>query len=187
MPAGINVHRLVTGTIGKALKERFPDFHIMGEPGWISLRLPDGSINNETITVFRENPFRGEQQPHAAVLAALCERHPDGNGSHVADLIHRIAASDGTPETDVAKRWFERFLDVAIAPFMIAQGDYGLLLALISRISFLASRTVGRMRSISVIARVQVTSARSCRFCANICLKQVLLPTMSSAVTKLLN
>ena len=89
---GINVHRLVTGTIGKALKERFPDFHIMGEPGWISLRLPDGSINNETITVFRENPFRGEQQPHAAVLAALCERHPDGNGSHVADLIHRIAA-----------------------------------------------------------------------------------------------
>lgn len=124
---GINVHRLITGTIGEALKKRFPDFHIMGEPGWISLRLPDGSIDNETITVFRENPFRGEQQPHAAVLAALCERHPDGNGSHVADLIRRIAASEGAPETDVAKRWFERFLDVAIAPFMIAQGDYGLL------------------------------------------------------------
>lgn len=124
---GINVHRLVTGTIGKALKKRFPDFHIMGEPGWVSLRLPDGSIDSETIAVFRENPFRGEQQPHAAVLAALCERHPDGNGSHVADLIRRIAASEGAAETDVAKRWFERFLDVAIAPFMIAQGDYGLL------------------------------------------------------------
>lgn len=124
---GINVHRLITGTIGEALKRRFPDFHIMGEPGWISLRLPDGSIDNETIAVFRENPFRGEQQPHAAVLAALCERHPDGNGSHVADLISRIAASEGASESDVAKRWFERFLDVAIAPFMIAQGDYGLL------------------------------------------------------------
>lgn len=124
---GINVHRLITGTIGEALKRRFPDFHIMGEPGWISLRLPDGSIDNETIAVFRENPFRGEQQPHAAVLAALCERHPDGNGSHVADLISRIAASEGASETDVAKRWLERFLDVAIAPFMIAQGDYGLL------------------------------------------------------------
>lgn len=124
---GINVHRLITGTIGEALKRRFPDFHIMGEPGWISLRLPDGSIDNETIAVFRENPFRGEQQPHAAVLAALCERHPDGNGGHVADLISRIAASEGASETDVAKRWLERFLDVAIAPFMIAQGDYGLL------------------------------------------------------------
>ncbi len=124
---GINVHRLITGTIGEALKKRFPDFHIMGEPGWISLLLPDGSIDNETIAVFRENPFRGEQQPHAAVLAALCERHPDGNGSNVADLISRIAASEGASESDVAKRWFERFLDIAIAPFMIAQGDYGLL------------------------------------------------------------
>ncbi|WP_411508302.1 IucA/IucC family protein [Brucella anthropi] len=124
---GMNVHRLITGTIGKALKNRFPDFHIMGEPGWISLRLPDGSIDSETIAVFRENPFRGAQQPHAAVLAALCERHPDGSGSHVADLIRRIAASEGAPESDVAKRWFERFLEIVIAPFMIAQGDYGLI------------------------------------------------------------
>ena len=124
---GMNVQRLLTGAVGKALRKRFPRFHIMGEPGWIALRLPDGAIDTETIAVFRENPFQSNNEPQAAVLAALCERHPNGEGSHVGDLIHRIAQREGAQTSAVAKRWFAQFLDVAITPFMIAQGDYGLL------------------------------------------------------------
>ncbi|UUP16578.1 IucA/IucC family protein [Nitratireductor thuwali] len=124
---GLSVYRLLAGPVGQALEARCPGFHVMGEPAWLALRAPDGSIIKETMVSFRENPFRGAHQPKAAVLAALCERHQDDRYSHLADLVRRIAKAEGEAPERVAERWLGRFLQVAIAPFLIAQGDFGLL------------------------------------------------------------
>ncbi|WP_087587085.1 IucA/IucC family protein [Nitratireductor soli] len=124
---GLAVHHLMTGPIGAALTARCPGFQVLGEPLWLALRGPDGAVIRETMVAFRENPFTGENQPPAAVLAALCERHMDERGSHLADLVHRIAKSSAETPARVAERWFERFLETAVAPFLIAQGSFGLL------------------------------------------------------------
>ncbi|WP_274425626.1 IucA/IucC family protein [Chelativorans sp. YIM 93263] len=124
---GLSVYRLLTGPTGDALKECCPGFHVMGEPAWLALRAPDGSTIKETMVSFRENPFKGADQPSAAVLAALCERHPDERDSHLADLIRRIAKAESEAPGRIAERWLDLFLEVAIRPFLIAQGEFGLL------------------------------------------------------------
>ncbi|MCR4264866.1 IucA/IucC family siderophore biosynthesis protein [Nitratireductor sp. ZSWI3] len=124
---GLAIHRLLSGPLGKALKARCPDFEVLGEPVWLALRAPGAGIVQETAVVFRENPFEGTDQPPAAVLAALCERHPDERGSHLADLVRRIAKRSGETEQKVAEDWFGRFLKIAVEPFLIAQGSFGLL------------------------------------------------------------
>ena len=124
---GLAIHRLMTGPVGQALKARCPRFHVMGEPAWLALRERDGPLIRETMVTLRENPFMGEHQQPAAVLAALCERHPDERGSHLADLINRIAKAEGERPTEVAERWFQRFLGIAVEPFLVAQGAFGLL------------------------------------------------------------
>jgi N2-citryl-N6-acetyl-N6-hydroxylysine synthase len=124
---GKEVDLILASPVGAALRARFPHFTIMGEPAHLSLRGPDGEILPETTVVFRDNPFRGEEQPPAAVLATLCERDADGRGSPLAALVRRIARSEGRAVEGVAQDWFGRFLDLAAAPCLYAQAQYGLL------------------------------------------------------------
>ncbi|AWN40305.1 IucA/IucC family protein [Methylobacterium durans] len=123
---GLMVDALLAGRVGAELAARFPAFQILGEPAYLALRGPDGAILPQTIVALRENPFRGDGQRPAAVLAALCEIHPDGQGSALADTILRIAGGADSAGT-VALRWFERFLDVAVRPILEIQCDLGLL------------------------------------------------------------
>jgi len=124
---GREVYRLLEGPLGQSLTQRYPAFHVMGEPAHLSLRDSDGRVVPETTVVFRENPFMGEDQPSAAVLAALCETGTDGRESLLSRLVRRIARGEYDSAGRVAERWFARFLEVAVEPLLVAQADYGLL------------------------------------------------------------
>ncbi len=124
---GLSVHRLVKGKLGKALRERCPTMTVLGEPAWFGLRDEDGRLMTDTIVSFRENPFRGREAPRAAVLGALCERHPGSPESHLSDLVRRITREENKPVEHVAHLWFERFLATAIEPFLVAFCEFGLL------------------------------------------------------------
>ncbi|WJI60947.1 IucA/IucC family protein [Mesorhizobium sp. C416B] len=124
---GLSVHRLVKGKLGYALQRRCPTMTVLGEPAWFGLRDEDGRLMTDTIVSFRENPFRGTGNPPAAVLGALCERHPGRTESHLSDLVHRIARDEKRPVEETARLWFERFLHAAIEPFIVAFSEFGLL------------------------------------------------------------
>jgi N2-citryl-N6-acetyl-N6-hydroxylysine synthase len=124
---GKEVDRILASGIGAEFRARFLDFRIMGEPAHLSLRDPDGAILPETCVVFRDNPFQGDAQPDAAVLATLCEIDPDGFSSPLARIVAGRAAADGTSVGEAASRWFGLFLDHAVAPCLVAAADYGLL------------------------------------------------------------
>jgi N2-citryl-N6-acetyl-N6-hydroxylysine synthase len=124
---GREVDRILASPIGEAFQARCPRFRIMGEPAHLSLRDCAGAILPETTVVFRDNPFRGADQPAACVLATLCEIAPDGRSSPMARLVAACAAREGLAFGEAASRWFDLFLDVAVAPCLIAQGEFGLL------------------------------------------------------------
>lgn len=124
---GLSVHRLVKGSLGDALQSRCPTMTVLGEPAWFGLRDEGGRLMTDTIVSFRENPFRGAGCPRAAVLGALCERHPGRSESHLSDLIRRIARDEKRSVKETARLWFERFLETAIEPFIIAFSEFGLL------------------------------------------------------------
>lgn len=124
---GLSVHRLVKGKLGDALKTRCPTMTVLGEPGWFGLRDEGGRLMTDTIVSFRENPFRGTGSPRAAVLGALCERHPGCSESHLSDLVRRIARDEKRPVEETARQWFQRFLETAIEPFIVAFSEFGLL------------------------------------------------------------
>lgn len=124
---GLSVHRLVKGALGDALRQRCPAMNVLGEPAWLGLRDAEGRLMTDTIVSFRENPFKGADAPRAAVLGALCERHPGTTESHLSDLVRRIAGEEKCEAAEAATRWFGRFLKIAVEPFVIAFGAFGLL------------------------------------------------------------
>lgn len=125
---GLSVHSLVKGTLGEKLRHLCPTLTVLGEPAWMALRDgPDGAVLTSTIVSLRENPFRRDESPKAAVLGALCERHPGRAESHLSDLVRFIASQESLEPSVVAECWFERFLDTAIEPFFLAFSEFGLL------------------------------------------------------------
>lgn len=125
---GLSVHSLVKGTLGGRLRDVCPTLTVLGEPAWMALRDgPGGTVLTSTIVSFRENPFRHDNAPKAAVLGALCERHPGQAESHLSDLVRFVAKQEGLEPPVVAECWFERFLDTAIEPFFLAFSEFGLL------------------------------------------------------------
>lgn len=125
---GLSVHSLVKGTLGEKLRAVCPTLTVLGEPAWMALRDgPGGAVLTSTIVSFRENPFLRDGAPKAAVLGALCERHPGLAESHLSDLVRLVAKQEGLEPPIVAECWFERFLDTAIEPFFLAFSEFGLL------------------------------------------------------------
>jgi N2-citryl-N6-acetyl-N6-hydroxylysine synthase len=99
-----------------------PSFRLLGEPVSLALCDDDGSPLPETTIVFRENPFRGRSARHCEVLASLLQDDPRTGLSRLA--LRLLARHAGKKE---AHRWFRRYLDVAVAPLLEAQSEYGLL------------------------------------------------------------
>lgn len=123
---GLEIDKLLAGTVGQRITAQFPSFQVMGEPGYLALRGEDGAPLRSTIVVFRDNPFR-DGDSSAAVLAALCEIGPDGSASALATTVRRIAASEGREPGATALAWFERFLQSVAMPLLGVQADHGLL------------------------------------------------------------
>lgn len=134
---GKQVHQLFETPLWQEISERFPSFRILSEPVHMALKDSQGATIRESAVLFRQNPFKGDAAADTEVLATLCQDHPGqdhpGQGqpergnSRLTALIKRIAVREGRSEEAAALRWFERFLEVALAPFLQIHADYGLL------------------------------------------------------------
>ncbi|GLR12223.1 aerobactin siderophore biosynthesis protein IucA [Chitinimonas prasina] len=119
------IHGAFASRLGRQLQERCPTLGILHETAALALATPAGEPLAESFVIFRDNPFPAGTT--AYVMATFCQDGVAGAPSMVARLIQDLAHASGEPLATVAAAWFDRFLEVALKPFLIAQADYGFL------------------------------------------------------------
>lgn len=124
---GKQVTQALKTPVGQAFQEAFPHFQLITEPAFLALRDPAGEMMAETIVVLRENPFSVATPGQAELLAGLCQDHPDGKLSRLAEMTKHIADEQKITQPEAAKLWFRSFFEKAVKPLLAAQSDYGLL------------------------------------------------------------
>ena len=127
MARGLEVPRIRRTPVGQAFEQRYPQFRVLAEPGYLMLRSADSEPIIESLVLFRDNPFRDARDRSIGLLATLTQDHPWDGDARVVHLVRQHIRSSGQSEADAAEHWFRRFCEVAIEPLVIAQADYGLL------------------------------------------------------------
>ncbi|PAU81726.1 hypothetical protein CK501_00825 [Halovibrio salipaludis] len=112
---------LNSGPVREWLQGR-PRFEILGEPIAAGIRGPDGNPMTETLVVWRDNPFRDNDADNTEVLATLLQDDPRCGESRLAQRLWQAGVHGG-----LALDWFQRYLDVAVAPLLEAQSHFGIL------------------------------------------------------------
>ncbi|MDN5698487.1 MAG: hypothetical protein L0G70_11015, partial [Rubrobacter sp.] len=113
---GVEVHRIMESEIGGELRELFPEFDIIRDPAYLTVDTGEGQSGFE-ITL-RQNPYRGECQPDATPIVALCQDHISGDGSRLSRLVQRLAESEDRPVEEVSRDWFRRYLQISLRPIL---------------------------------------------------------------------
>lgn len=114
---GIKMCRVLESTVGEELRERFPAFGVIRDPAYITLDAGDGRESGFEV-VLRENPFRGDGQPDAAPVIALCQDHVCGEGSRLSRVVRELAEREERPTSEVSLDWFRRYLDISLRPIL---------------------------------------------------------------------
>jgi siderophore synthetase component len=111
------------------VEDEFPGFFVLEDPAYLGLDLP-GIEETGFEVIFRANPFRGTCR-HQAVhsIAALTEDPLDDTGhSRLFDLVRLLSKRQGLSLAHAARRWFDAYWTVAIAPVLGVFDRHGIAL-----------------------------------------------------------
>ncbi|WDZ52775.1 IucA/IucC family protein [Acinetobacter vivianii] len=117
-------HRLWHSEFGQNILKHCPSLKAVNDPAWMALQI-DGEVVNESICIFRDQPFSPQQQ--VTCIASLCQDHPSKDLNRFNALFAKIAKAH--PEMDhseIALDWFNRFLEVSLQPLMYLYHRYGM-------------------------------------------------------------
>lgn len=115
---GLQIHEVFLHPEGKKFLKEHPEFEVIHEPVYAGLLDSFGNPIQESLVMGRLNPF--QKSSHSIMLATLTQDHPEFK----ENLVQRIITSSSMS----AAEWFEKLLQVAIRPLIIAQANYGILL-----------------------------------------------------------
>lgn len=141
-PAEVRRGRLIHGafasSLGKRLLHDCPTLGILHETAAFALATPGGEPLPESFVILRDNPFAPGDTSYT--MATLNQDGCHGQPSMAARLVTDLAMRDGRPPAEVALDWFDRFLENALRPFLIAQANYGVLVSAHAQNTVLALR-----------------------------------------------
>ena len=121
---GEMTHRLWHGTLGQRILKQCPTLKAVNDPAWTAL-IVDGQIINETICIFRDQPFVQQQQ--VTCIASLCQDHPAQNLNRFDHLFTQIALEHPQLSLEqIAVNWFNKFLEISLLPLMYVYHRYGM-------------------------------------------------------------
>lgn len=123
---GLQLQDVLNTVKGREFQKLHPQFHVVTEPAFFALKDAEGRPIDASITVCRENPFRRGREKGHAVLATLAQDALYG-GENWAVQAANAAFPHGS-RAENGRRWFRRYLEVAAAPLIDAQANYGFLL-----------------------------------------------------------
>ncbi|WP_414752261.1 IucA/IucC family protein [Anabaena sp. CCY 9910] len=121
----LEVHQILASAIGQQLYQRFPDFQIIADPAYITLKI-DGVAVDGFSTILRENPFLNNPQTDATCVVALCQDSILGNGSRLARIIEELAQQENRSTEAVSLDWFNRYLQIYLEPILWLYFTYGI-------------------------------------------------------------
>ncbi|HIK06299.1 MAG TPA: IucA/IucC family siderophore biosynthesis protein [Trichormus sp. M33_DOE_039] len=121
----LEVHQILAGEIGQNLYQKFPDFQIITDPAYITLKI-DGVPVDGFSTILRENPFLNNPQTDATCVVALCQDSILGNGSRLAQIIQELAQTENRGTDAVSLDWFNRYLQIYLEPILWLYFTYGI-------------------------------------------------------------
>ena len=126
---GKQMRQLLTGPFATILADEAPGLHVLGEPVHLALRAETGERIADSAVVLRINPFRGAAARDVIPLISLCQAHPYRGRSRLAWHLDRLVACRGLALDAAGVLWLDRFLEVALAPFLRLEAAHGLLLS----------------------------------------------------------
>ncbi|PZQ66356.1 MAG: siderophore biosynthesis protein, partial [Escherichia coli] len=117
-------HRLWHSVLGKQILKNCPTLKAVNDPAWIALRLDD-EIINESICIFREQPFNRNDQ--ITCIASLCKDHPTKPLNRFNALFDKISQQHPSfTHQQIAMNWFHDFLEISLKPLMYLYHEYGM-------------------------------------------------------------
>lgn len=126
---GVMTHQLWHSKLGVNILAQCPTLKAVNDPAWIALKIDDQVIN-ETICIFREQPFNKNQQ--VACIASLCQDHPSESLNRFNAIFEQIArkknifTKDQSVLKDIALAWFKQFIEISLKPLMYLYHQYGM-------------------------------------------------------------
>ena len=110
----VEAARLAQTPVGQAARRIAPRFAILHDPAYLQIPGEDGFS-----VLFRENRWPGEADVTA--LTVLCQDHPFGGRSRLANIIEALG---GTPE--IAREWFARYCEAVVVSLVRLYLELGL-------------------------------------------------------------
>jgi spermidine-citrate ligase len=90
----------------------------------------DGQVLDGFSVLLRQNPWPGRSTgnvpENVSAVTTLCQDHPFWGRSRLGNIVHRLAATDGTSPAETGRAWFARFCDVAVVSLVRLYADLGL-------------------------------------------------------------
>lgn len=121
---GMLATKIWYGDIGKRIKHSHPRFNVINDPAWIGLKVDDRIIN-ETICIFRYNPFN--KTDNITNLAVLCQDHPFNKSNKFNYLFDEIAKQKNESYEVIAINWFDEFLKISLDSMLEIYHKYGMV------------------------------------------------------------
>ncbi|RYD23133.1 MAG: short-chain oxidoreductase [Verrucomicrobiaceae bacterium] len=111
------------------VEDEFPGFFLLEDPAYLGLDLP-GMEETGFEAIFRTNPFRNRARHHAVHSIAALTEDPlhEADHSRLCDLVRRLAEQRGLVLAEAARRWFDAYWEVAIAPVLGVYERHGIAL-----------------------------------------------------------
>ncbi|OTG79510.1 siderophore biosynthesis protein [Acinetobacter sp. ANC 5054] len=120
---GEMTHRLWHSSLGQQILSQCPTLRAVNDPAWMAMHI-DGEIVDETICIFRDQPFTEQQQ--VTCIASLCQDHPAEPKNRFDTLFAQIAKNTQQDLRAIALDWFQQFLKVSLEPLMYVYHHYGM-------------------------------------------------------------
>ncbi|QIO09144.1 IucA/IucC family protein [Acinetobacter lanii] len=126
---GVMTYKLWHSPLGQQILQQCPSLKALNDPAWMSLKI-DGQLINESLCIFREQPFHSTQQ--ITCIASLCEDHLTQPINRFNALFQHIEKDQGIQQaskgqkSEIALSWFQRFLEISLDPMMCLYHRYGM-------------------------------------------------------------
>lgn len=120
----VEVYNLLESKIGQKLREKFPNFKVIRDPAYITIQI-EGKPINELSTIFRENPFLGDDN-HATCLISLCQDSIYDQTSRLGEIIKHLAKQENKTTTEISINWFRKYLQLYLKPILWLYLNYGI-------------------------------------------------------------
>jgi siderophore synthetase component len=99
-----------------------PQLTLLQDPAYIAVSRDGAPVAGLSVQL-RENRWRADSDADVSAIEVLVQDHPFGGQSRLAQIVARLADGSGRLVEDVAREWFARYTEVALAPLLHLGGQ----------------------------------------------------------------